>query len=128
MAGYDAPASLVNIAAGTGGFRKGQIVKRSAATVVACSAQGEAYFGVAIHDAAVGELALICVMGECDVEVDDATLVVGDFITTKATGVAEKAATSDFIVGMILEPGAATAGSAFGYRRCVVRCHNEISA
>lgn len=127
MAGYDAPASLVNIAAGSA-IRKGQIVKISSSAVIPCSSQGEAFFGVAIHDAASGELALVCVAGECSVEVDDATLVVGDFITTKATGVAEKAATSDVIVGMILEPGAAAVSGAFGYRRCVVRLSNEVSA
>lgn len=117
----------VSIAAGAT-VRKGQIVKISTGKVIPCSAQGEAFFGVAMSDAVLDQLVQVCLAGECDVEVDDATLVVGDFVTTKATGVAEKAATSDFIVGMICEPGAAAVSGAFGYRRVIVRASNEISA
>jgi hypothetical protein len=106
-------------------IRKGQIVKLSAGLAVPCNTQGEAFFGVAMSDAVADELVQVCVSGECVVEVDDATLIVGDFIATKNNGTAKKAVTGDSVVGIICEPGAAGVSGNFGYRRCIVRAHNR---
>lgn len=120
--GFDAPASLISIRAGVGGVRKGQIVKLSSGKVIACSAQGEAGFGVAVHSADADGLTLVCVAGECDVEVNDAAadLPVGSYFTPTTAGVAEVATSSDFVHGIMLEAGEAAVGSTYAYKRCIV--------
>lgn len=116
---------VVNIKAGATAVRKGMICKISSNLLVPCSAQGEAFFGVPLNDAAAGQMVAVCVAGECDVEVDDATIAVGSFVTTKASAVAEVAVTGDVIVGMALEPGAAAISSQYAYRRVAIRAHNH---
>lgn len=115
-------AIQISILAGAGGVRKGQIVKLSSGKVIACSSQGEAGFGVAIHDAAADELTLVCVEGECDVEVNDAAadLPVGSYFTPTTAGVAEVAASGDRVHGLMLEAGEAAVGSTYAYKRCIV--------
>lgn len=124
MAGYNAPCTIVQWPVGASAIRKGQFVKLSSSVLVPASSQGEAVLGVATEDADASQTQplSVCVFGECDVEVDDATLIKFDLITPKASGVAEKAAASDVVAGRILEVGAATASSAFEYRRAFIIC------
>lgn len=129
MAGYNGPRHVLNtLPAGAGGVRKGQIVKKSGSNIVACSAQGEEMIGVALNDYAEGKKVSVCVAGECDVEVDDAAIAIGSWLTTKATGVAEVAATGDRILGMALEPGAVAVSGQYAYRRVVVELFKRTSA
>lgn len=118
--GYDAPANVVSIRCGAD-VRKGQILKLSSGEVIPCSAAGENFFGIAINDQVDGEMVAVCVGGECDVEVADATLAVSSYAQTDANGRAILAAASDYVVGTMLEPGAAVISSRAAYRRIVVR-------
>lgn len=121
--GYDAPSSVISIATGAA-VRKGQILKLSTGTVIPCSAAGETFFGIAVNSAESGELVAVCVSGECDVEVADASLVIGSLAQTDANGRAILAASADFVIGTMLEPGAAVESSRAAYRRIVVRQFN----
>lgn len=129
MAGYNAPRHVLNtIPAGVGGVRKGQIVKKVGNTIVPCSAQGEEMLGVALDDYPAGKNVSVCIAGECDVEMDDATIAVGSWLTTKATGVAEVATAADRILGLALEPGRVGASGAFATYRVVVELFKRTSA
>lgn len=110
----------ISILAGAA-VRKGQVVKISSGKVIPCSAQGETFFGVALADAALNERVTVCVQGACDVEVNDATVVVGSYLTTSAAGVAETAASGDYVLGMALEKGSAGVSSTYEYIRVALR-------
>jgi len=125
--GYDSPASVVSINAVVA-VRKGQIVKLSGSSVTPCTAAGEAFFGVALYDAEAGKLVSVCVSGECDVEVDDATLAIGSLAQTNASGRAIIVASGDHVVGTMLEPGAAVISSRAAYRRICVRLAPVVTA
>lgn len=123
-AGYNAPATIVQYPVGATAIRKGQLVKLSSSVLVPCSSQGEAAVGVALEDAEASrsQPLSVCIIGECDVEVDDAGLAKGDFFTPDTAGVAEEAATGDVVAGRILEAGAAAVSSQYAYARCYVLC------
>ena len=125
--GYDSPASVVSINAVVA-VRKGQIVKLSGTSVTPCAAAGEAFFGVALYDADADSLVAVCVSGECDVEVADASLAIGSLAQTDANGRAILVGSGDHVVGTMLEPGAAVISSRAAYRRIVIRLAPVVTA
>lgn len=116
------PQIIVKWPVGATAIRKGQFVKLSGGLLVPCAVQGEATLGVATEDAAASrsQPLSVVVWGEVDVEVADATLVVGSLITPATTGAAEIAASSDNVAGRVYEVGAAAVSGAYEYRRAFI--------
>lgn len=125
--GYDSPANIVSINA-VAAVRKGQIVKLSGTSVTPCNAAGEAFFGVAVNDGEADQPVAVCVGGECDVEVADATLAIGSLAQTDVNGRAILVGSGDNVVGTMLEPGAAVISSRAAYRRIAVRLNTAVTA
>lgn len=127
MAGFDAPNIIKSFKAGAV-IKAGQIVKLSSGKVIPCSVLGEAFTGVATMDAAaINDDVSVCIWGECDVQVADATIGVDNVLTrlrTDANGRAVPWATGSEQLGLALEVGYAVVDSKGARRRVAVRVYD----
>lgn len=98
----------ISAPAGAGGVVKGKAVKLSGGALVLCTAATDSAIGIALFDAAAGELAGAKVAGEAEVLCDAALTVGGKVAFNADAEILDDAGTSTHVVlGVAVEAGGA---------------------
>lgn len=124
-AGYDAPGHYKKFRVGAVKIPKGIMCKLSGGLLVACDTLGETgWVGVTTNDGEAGGEVDVCIDGECQWQMDDASVGANQALTVLTVNAAGRAVAHSSTyskVGWSLEGGAAAVDGQGRYTRVLLR-------